>query len=542
MLEKIKPLEPVGAIDKATELSVVKAEFDKIIARCNELLEAGRTSDGEFVSLKALAVQASSEIAKLGPKVDAYAQTISLLEKNGAGHFISTMPVGKVEPPANMTVAHYNMVVHSADELSYAGQYSVAAYAYGVSKSGQQFGRAYGMAPEWRARLAEFQALNDMLLIVDSIVTMAKGKDWAESFPTRQKRVESYALWPIYNASASVIRKAVSSLNTTETGEGVEWIPTVFSSQLIDLVRAELQVSSLFPTIAMPSATYKLPALLADSIAYKATQNKTVPTDYSTKFKASIFATRNVTLDALKLAARIMSSNEATEDSIIPMVPLILRNIALSIARGKETWYLNGDSAVTHMDENVTDADDARKLGDGLRKLALASATKDFANGPIVYRDWASLQKQQGRYGRPRGNAVIVSTAGHVELSLAVDDNGNNIMLTLKDYGPGAVVFEGEVGQIGGSPVVISDFMYDDLDVNGKYQTAGVHDRTSALRVFRDGHIIGDRREVTVRSSFDLYIETDQMVSVATYRGDFQPLYVQPTEKTQSVGINIKGT
>lgn len=539
-MDVLEALQPMGEITPTTALATIQTRMDDLIARVNQLIDRSNSLDAsEIAAIKQMAMDTSKELGHLKPKVDTYARTIESISEAG-GDLLASMPLGHLEPPPGMTTAQFNLTVHNPDELSYAGQYRAAALAYGVSVSGQQFGRAFGMSDVWRSRVSEYQALNDALLLVDSIVTTAKGKMWAEQFGSRRERIhKAYPrLWPEYNRAAEVMRKAVDSMNTGTSNEGAEWIPTVFSAQLIDLVRNQAQVSNLFPHITMPSATYKLPAMLADSVAYAASERTTVPTDYSTKYTASLFQTRNVTLDAVLMAARIMSSKEADEDSIIPMIPQLLRSIALSIVRGQEIWYLSGDTAGTQ-DSDFGGASDVRVLGDGLRLLALATtAKKDFSNGAMVYRDWNLIAKKQGVYGRPGANAIIVSNAGHLELGMMRDDGGNNIMLTQKDYGPAAVLFAGEVGQIGGCPVILSDFIRDDLNASGVYDGITT-DRTVAIRVNRDAHIIGDRRDVTVESSADLYMETGQIVSVATYRGDFKPLYVQPTQVTQGIGYNI---
>jgi HK97 family phage major capsid protein len=47
----------------------------------------------------------------------------------------------------------------------------------------------------------------------------------------------------------------------------------------------------------------------------------------------------------------------------------------------------------------------------------------------------------------------------------------------------------------------------------------------------------GERRAITINSSDDRYIETDQTVVVGTWRGDFKPWYTTAAAANKIVGI-----
>lgn len=325
----------------------------------------------------------------------------------------------------------------------------------------------------------------------------------------------------------SELRKA---MDTATGGEGAEWIPTGFSADLIDMVRLELKVASLHDHINMPTDPYKLPVVGADATGYLISENTADP-ESATRVKASKPTTANRTLNASKIGARVIFSQELGEDSIVPMLPFVKKNIAVALADAIEDAIINGDTSSPHMDSDVTDSTDARKAWPGYRKLAdTASVEVDMSSfGTPVLR---TLRADMGRFGvNPANLAWVVGVVGYNKML------GLTEVLTMDRYGQKATILSGELAKFDGIPIIVSEKQRENLNTSGEYDGTTTS-KTVLQLVHRPSFIIGDRRAVTIKT--DENIETDQMILVATQRLDFLDIYAASASNTiVGVGYNI---
>jgi len=201
----------------------------------------------------------------------------------------------------------------------------------------------------------------------------------------------SLKMWSEFSQEASALRKA---MDTATTEEGLEWIPTGFSSELIQKVKLALKVAALHGRIVMPTNPFKLPIDGADAIAYLFSESTS---DTSSKITASTPGTKNVTFDAVKLACRVLVSTELEEDSVVAILPLLRDKIVQALAEAQENATINGDTAATHQDSDVTAATDTRKAWDGYRKVALAGAKVSLSTFNIT--GLRAVRTAMGKYG-----------------------------------------------------------------------------------------------------------------------------------------------
>src|SRR3954447_5255097 len=162
----------------------------------------------------------------------------------------------------------------------------------------------------------------------------------------------SHAAARLNTSDLSVIDGVLKAMDTAEVGGGNEFVPTAFSPDLINQVRLDLKVSSLFQHINMPTPTYKLPVEVGPATAYIVPEN-TADTG-QTSITASQGGTGNVTFTATSLGAMTRISKELDQDSIVPLVPLIQRNLLRGLANGLENAVINGDTTGTHQDSDTT--------------------------------------------------------------------------------------------------------------------------------------------------------------------------------------------
>lgn len=344
---------------------------------------------------------------------------------------------------------------------------------------------------------SDFQKFNDDLLIT---ALLCKSKE--ESVENRIPLLKMYNERLDYYKNRSELAKVFSGMGTNQTGYGEEWIPTGFSARLIEKYQLALKVAALFEEIPMPTDPFKISAKASFSSAKLGSEGN-APT-------ASKVGTRVITLDAKKLIDNVPVSYEMEEDSAVAVLPMIENDIANALARAEDTAIINGDTAANHMDTDITDAEDPRKAWNGLRKLCLGGAKKDVST--FTVENLSTLMGLMGIFGLTPGDlAWITGSVGAGKLRVLKDATGNQAVLTMDKMGPQATILNGQVFSLFNSPVILSEFVREDLDANGIYNVAGTY--TELILVNRKGFIKGARRALTVETWQDVKAQTKDLVA-----------------------------
>jgi hypothetical protein len=331
------------------------------------------------------------------------------------------------------------------------------------------------------------------------------------------------------NQSATTLEDVTKALDTAEAGGGAEFVFTGMSPEVINQVRYELRVLSSLTTVNMPTNPYKVPVELGPATAYLVPEN-TADTG-QTSITASQAGTANITFNAKSIGALTRISKELNQDSIIPMVPFIQRNLMRGLAEGIENALVNGDTTGTHQDSDVTGATNVAKAWPGLRKLALANNYKTDAS------TWSletirTMRKNMGVFGiNPDRLVLFVSPSAYVQML-----NWDHIE-TLDKFGPNATVLTGQVLRVDGMPVVVSPHLRQNLNASGVYDGTTTT-KTGVLLVNRDVFAVGMRQEIELDQT-DEPIAYRQRTILADMRADFLP--TQPIASNHAVeyGYNI---
>ncbi len=341
--------------------------------------------------------------------------------------------------------------------------------------------------------------------------------------------VKNLKSWGDLCREGSEFKKA---LDTAAAAGGGDWVPTEFSSQLAEEVRLQLRVAALFPEIRMPSNPYKLPVQIGKLSTFK--QPEQTADTGQTKIPVGDAGdlTGNATLTAVGHASRVLASKEVQEDSIIAIMPFLRAEIAKAIADGREECILNGDTAGTHEDSDVTSADDRRKMWLGLRAHANDQSYKTDLS-TLSVTNLRSLRGSMVKYGiMPSQLCWIVSMNTYIKLL------GLSALETLDKYGPAATILTGELAKLDGIPVLVSEHVRSDLNASGVQD--GVTTNKSVLHaVYKPGFVIGNRRQITTQLLSELYAESDQDALITKERIVFQALYPIASNKTTWMGFNI---
>ena len=316
------------------------------------------------------------------------------------------------------------------------------------------------------------------------------------------------------NVYSKLISKAFSA---GTTGFGKEFVPQELSTRILEIYEQELRVAKLFETINMPSNPYLMPVMLNDPMAIYRTEGTGALNDNATT--GTITAALTFTAKTFLYFTRI--TDEATEDLIAPALPAIKRYIAQSLARALETTIINGDdTANTHMDADVTGPTDARKAFKGLRKYAKAGSLEisavDLSDKSKALGVIRSMRLKMKRFGQnPNNLALIVSNSAFIKL-LDTDQ-----VVTYDKFGPNATVDTGVLERIDGIPIIVSEFVREDLATTGVYTTPGLTN-TEILMVYTPAFLIGQRGSVKVEEARD--ISTTSNMLVTSMRNDFKPM------------------
>ncbi len=330
------------------------------------------------------------------------------------------------------------------------------------------------------------------------------------------------------NYGLTGLDSVIRAMDTQTAGEGQEFVPTAFSPELIRRVALQRKVAALFRNIQMPTPTYTLPVEGGDPTAYFVPEN-TADTG-QVAVPPSNAGSALVTFTAKKISALVRLSDELDQDSIVPAIPYIQEKLLVGIAKGEELAFINGDTAATHMDANVTASTDVRKSVNGLRKKGLANAAKvdmaTFNTGNL-----RAIREGLGVYGVDPADLVwITSTRGLYKMM------GNADVLTNDKFGPNATLLTGQLGNFDGIPIVVSEAVPTNLAATGVNTATGPNDRTVIILAHRSAFLRGDRLQVTLEQDRD--ITFGQTTLVSRERIDFQGAYAA-TETPVNIGFNV---
>lgn len=320
------------------------------------------------------------------------------------------------------------------------------------------------------------------------------------------------------------------ALDTQTAGEGLEWVPTILSAELIRMIELAYRIPALHRDIPMPSDPYVIPAQVGKQIAYKI-EEQVEPTG-QTKIPLSKFVTGKVTMTGAGVGTRTLVSHYLEEDSIVPVLPLIKEGIADSANEAMEQAIINGDTTATHQDSDVTSADDRRKLWKGYRKLALENNWKEDLS-TFDYTNIGKLQKKMGKYGTFINDLVFIGGISVWNQMKSLEE-----VITVDKYGPRATILTGELGKLDGIPIITSGVVREDLNASGVYDGT-TKTQTVMFLVFKRGFVTGTRRTLRMRLLQELYAESEQDCLLGTMRRAFTPIYAIATEPIVAIGYNI---
>jgi HK97 family phage major capsid protein len=317
------------------------------------------------------------------------------------------------------------------------------------------------------------------------------------------------------------------------TSDITELLPDGFTGTLLKDVEAELNVGKLFPMGKINGGTahdlislYGISAYLVDEAA--------TGTDSAEGYMTFVKTTK-------KLMTIVRKSYEAMDDSLIDLAQEIRYGLVRSIAEAVEFAIISGDVAATHMDANVTAANDARKTFNGIRKHALGKGTVDFTGVDLteeeMYKKIIEMQLAGGLYlddaQVSKGNVVLV-VDNYLYSKFRLYDS----FRTIDKAGRLATLFGGKVDSVFGIPV-ISSSNFPAVDASGVVDATPANNTFSSC-VMMNVDTFKLYSNGTMNSDSDKDITNETYVWTASLRCGFSSQFDSTESAPNTIDANFK--
>jgi len=315
------------------------------------------------------------------------------------------------------------------------------------------------------------------------------------------------------------------AMDTAESGYGSQLVGAQYVGELWEAARKNAVIFPLFETFEMQHPTAYLPVevdmpamlLMAQSTASNSSNMTTSKT-----------GSQSVTVSAKKFGIHQMWSGEMEEDSIIPYIPFLRRQAALSIAHYCDSVLLNGDdtNSASNINTYGADPDDTEHFlaFDGLIHGAAVDNTANYdssAGNGVTWDEAMDLRKLMidrtyfHDWGHPASpdDLVYVCDPETADVIAKWDE-----LVTIDKYGAAATVLNGEVAKIGRHRLLST------IAMKLSTLSAWVHTTTGnsygrLLCFNRRGGVIGWKRQIKVET--ERIPATDQNRIVYTMRFGF---------------------
>lgn len=336
----------------------------------------------------------------------------------------------------------------------------------------------------------------------------------------------------ITRANEAAYERALRAMDTAESGYGSQLIGAQYVGDLWEGARAESSVFTKLSAFEMTAPTAYLPVEAALPEMTYVSENTSAD---STKYTTVKTGSNRVSVSVGKFIIRQQWSGEMEEDSIIPFVPFLRRQLAKALAFYSDSLVLNGDTTDAATGNiNLDDADPAATKHylalDGILHAALVDNTNnksDLSGAAPTWDNIKGLKKLMldrtylHDWGHPTNPDDLLYVCDP-EMGDAIDKVDE--FRTMDKFGSKAVIANGEVQAIGPHPLVRTVAM-SLTEADGKASTTASNNVYGRLLAFnRRGVVVGWRRRIQIET--DRVIGADQNEICASLRlglGRFSP-------------------
>ena len=251
-------------------------------------------------------------------------------------------------------------------------------------------------------------------------------------------------------------------------------------------IRRRLVVSPIFRNIAMQTNVMTIPVNPEAGLATWVTNGQFGSA--ASAGASQTHALKEITLNAFKVATNEYTAYEEEEDALLALMPVIRDAMVRRVARAVDKAMLLGAGA---------GADPVK----GLTVFATnTTATGNTVAAGMTVAKMRALRQNLGAWGLDPADVIyIVNTDTYYQL---LDDT---VFQTMNQVGPQATLLTGQIGQIGGSPVLVS----------AEYASPGTG-VAGAIAVNTANFIVGNQRGLRIDTQE--LVETQRRVMVASLR------------------------
>ena len=312
------------------------------------------------------------------------------------------------------------------------------------------------------------------------------------------------------------------AMDTAETGFGLELVGAQYVRELWTAARTSDSIVGRIREIPMTDPTTYVPidGALPEMLFVGESTSAS-----ATAYTSSKTASNRVTLNAKKFTIQQVWSGEMNEDSIIAFTPFLRTQLNISTAQHIGSAYLNGDTTNAGTGNiNLDDADPADTKHylafDGIRHYWLVDATGQGKNMAAAL-DFKEINIARGKLNGTDDD--IDAAVGNInwgtnarDLLLVADwdtymamHDGDKVS-TVDKYGAAATIVTGELGNVGGIPIISPGYATK-TEADGKASGTETNNTKGQITIFNPmGFLGGVRRDVQLY--FDRIQRTDQFL------------------------------
>ncbi len=242
--------------------------------------------------------------------------------------------------------------------------------------------------------------------------------------------------------------------------------------------------------------------------------------DDPAQIRTSSGATSSATVDFKNLAVRTQVSEDATEDSILPVMDQIIRpGLVFAVVSAVEDAMVNADTTASHADTGIATWNpdsfwpaapgglsiDHRRAWIGLRHRAGDLSTGVDRSTFTIATLMLDVANLAGPMSRPSDTVGIFSKLGFAKNIWGDSTSTLTVGIRTIDQYAGQVsdLVPGEIARVGGTPIVLSQFMTADLNASGIYD-GSTTSYTGALVLKRNRFVVVRRRGLRVEVDKDI--------------------------------------
>jgi HK97 family phage major capsid protein len=296
------------------------------------------------------------------------------------------------------------------------------------------------------------------------------------------------------------------------------WLAEEFSGSVMEELELALRVESLFPAIRMPDnrESFSIPSRDTNAEAFLIAPAQDAIESAVTSGK--------VTFSTSRIKSFITIADQADDETVAAVTNIVRQELVRSLSRASEQAIINGDTALA-----VGSPNDVRSAFDGLRKYANTNAV-DNGGGGITAAKILEARAKMGVYGVNLMDLVLL-----VNVKVGYQLLGLPEVITVDKYGPNATIHTGEIGSIYGLPIIVSEYVPDNLDAAGNIDEATPGTLTQALLVNTSYYASVSRNQVALEQDRNIVNSTNLYVAWRDYT--FGKLTNANIAATSAVGL-----